>query len=69
MDLIKKKKLHGPRFLQVFGISEIETAFRSFQNGRNSGKMVMEMRKHDKVPVHIHFIFIQLEWLLTEMNH
>lgn len=60
MNLIREKKLHGPRPLQVFGISEIETAFRSFQNGRNSGKMVLEMRKHDKVPVRIHTISIQL---------
>ncbi|MCJ1398962.1 hypothetical protein MMC11_002163 [Xylographa trunciseda] len=33
----------------VFGISEIESAFRHFQSGRNSGKMVIEMRKHDMV--------------------
>lgn len=61
MSLIKEKKLHGPQPLQVFGISEIETAFRSFQNGRNSGKMVVKMRKRDKVPVRIHTISIQFE--------
>lgn len=56
MGLIAEKKLCGPQPLQVFGISEIETAFRSFQNGRNSGKMVVEIRKNDKVPVRIHLI-------------
>ncbi|MCJ1386254.1 hypothetical protein MMC17_009380 [Xylographa soralifera] len=49
MSLIKSKKFHTPQPLQIFGISEIESAFRHFQSGRNSGKMVIEMRKHDMV--------------------
>ena len=65
MTLITAKKFHAPQPLQVFGISEIEIAFRHFQSGRNSGKMVIEMRKHDKIHVRIYVIFLLVERLLT----
>lgn len=51
MDLIVAKKLHVPQPLKVYGISEVENAFRSLQSGRNSGKMVVEMRDDEIVLV------------------
>lgn len=57
MALVTAKTFHPPEPLQVFGISEIESAFRHFHSGRNSGKMVIEMRKHDKVNVSLHSNF------------
>ena len=51
MDLMAEKKLHVPQPFQVFGIAEIENVFRRLQSGQNSGKMVIEMRKHDIVLV------------------
>lgn len=51
MDLIVAKKLHVPQPLKVYGISEVEDAFRSLQSGRNSGKTVIEMRNDDIVLV------------------
>ncbi|MCJ1389859.1 hypothetical protein MMC18_002716 [Xylographa bjoerkii] len=49
MSLVRAGKFRTPQPLQIFGISEIESAFRHFQSGRNSGKMVVEMRKYEMV--------------------
>ena len=54
MGLIAAKKFHTPEPLQTYVISEVENAFRNFQSGRNFGKMIIEMRKHDSVYVRIH---------------
>lgn len=51
MDLIVAKKLQVPQPLKVYGVSEVENAFRSLQSGRNSGKMVVEMRDDEIVLV------------------
>ena len=49
--LASAKILRVPKPFRVFGVHEIEDAFRLFQSGRNSGKMAIEMRKED--PVHV----------------
>lgn len=51
MTLVAEKKLHVPQPFQVFGIAEVESVFRLLQSGQNSGKMVIEMRSQDLVPV------------------
>ena len=51
MALVAEKKFFLPQPFQVFGIAEVENAFRNFQSGQNSGKMAIEMRKQDIVPV------------------
>lgn len=67
MALIMAKKFKTPEPLQVFGISEIENSFRHFQSGRNSGKMVIEMRKHDEVKVSLHSISLYVTRCLTDL--
>ncbi|KAL9074826.1 MAG: hypothetical protein Q9161_001964 [Pseudevernia consocians] len=47
--LIVAKRLRVPRPFQILGVCEIEEALRLFQSGRNSGKMVIEMREKDLV--------------------
>lgn len=37
-----------PPNLQVFGVADIEQAFRHMQSGNNVGKLVVEMRKDDR---------------------
>lgn len=43
--LVAEKKLQLPQPFNVFGVSDIENALRHFQSGRNSGKMVIEMKE------------------------
>lgn len=51
MGLVEKKKLCAPQPLHIYGVSEVETAFRYLQSGRNTGRVVIEMRKDDMVQV------------------
>lgn len=51
MTLVEENKFHVPQPFQTFGISEAEDVFRLFQSGTNSGKMAIEMRAQDVVPV------------------
>jgi NADPH:quinone reductase-like Zn-dependent oxidoreductase len=53
IPLVVAGKLRTAQPLQVYGISDIENAFRSMQSGRTSGKIVFEMRKEDLVLVSI----------------
>jgi len=53
ISLLVAGKLRTAQPLQVYGISDIENAFRSMQSGRTSGKIVFEMRKEDPVLVSI----------------
>jgi NADPH:quinone reductase-like Zn-dependent oxidoreductase len=53
IPLVVAGKLHTVQPLQVYGISDIEKAFRYMQGGRTSGKIVFEMRKEDPVLVSI----------------
>ena len=43
--------LCAPQPLQIFGIAEVEKVFRLMQSGQNVGKIVIEMRDKDIVPV------------------
>ncbi|KAH6676265.1 hypothetical protein B0J14DRAFT_507587 [Halenospora varia] len=49
MDLLRSKVFHVHQPFQVFGVSELEDVLRRFQSGKNSGKMVVEMRDDDLV--------------------
>ncbi|GIC84422.1 type I polyketide synthase [Aspergillus udagawae] len=49
LSLLKEGKISLPDPLQVYGISDIEAAFRQMQSGKNSGKAVLEMRNTDEV--------------------
>lgn len=51
LDLVKAKKLHAAQPLHVYKASEIEQAFRFMQSGQNDGKIVVEVKKEDPVPV------------------
>ncbi|KAF7179631.1 hypothetical protein CNMCM7691_008680 [Aspergillus felis] len=49
LSLIKAGKLSLSNSVQVYGISEIEQAFRHMQSGRNIGKTVLKLRPTDQV--------------------
>jgi NADPH:quinone reductase-like Zn-dependent oxidoreductase len=51
LTLLREGKISLPDPLQVYGISDIEVAFRRMQSGKNSGKAVLEMRGTDEVMV------------------
>ena len=51
ISLVAEKKIHVPQPFQIFGIAEVENVFRLLQSGLNSGKMAIEMRRQDVVPV------------------
>lgn len=51
LTLVAEKKLQVPQPFNIYGVSEIENAFRHFQSGRNSGKMVVEMKTDELVLV------------------
>lgn len=44
-------RVHSPKPLHVFRSSEVETAFRYLQSGKNDGKTVIEIHQDDMVPV------------------
>lgn len=43
--------IHSPQPLNVFRVSELESAFRFLQSGKNAGKTVIEIHEEDLVPV------------------
>lgn len=47
--LIVQGKLSPSKPLQVYGVSELEKAFRTMQSGKTFGKLVVEMRPDDVV--------------------
>ena len=49
--LVAQRKLRPAQDVRVYGIAEMETAFRSMQSGKHIGKMVIEIRKNDQVMV------------------
>ena len=51
MDLVPGGIMRAAQPLHTYGVSEIKEAFRFLQSGKNSGKMVVEMRKSDLVEV------------------
>ena len=52
-DLVEAKKLHAARPLHIYGIDDVENAFRYLQEGRNIGKVVIEISVESPVPVNI----------------
>ena len=53
VETITNKSMHTARPLQVYPVSQLEDAFRYLQNGKNTGKSVVEMKKDSIVPVSI----------------
>ena len=51
MALVEQGKLRAAQPMHVFPASEITQAFRSLQSGKNMGKMVIEFKREDMVPV------------------
>jgi NADPH:quinone reductase-like Zn-dependent oxidoreductase len=51
MNLVIEKQIHTPQPLRVCKASEVEEAFRFLQNGKHSGKTVVELHENDIVPV------------------
>ncbi|CEL10219.1 hypothetical protein ASPCAL13343 [Aspergillus calidoustus] len=49
LSLIDAGKLSLPKSVEIFGISEIEQAFRHMQSGKSIGKTVLTMRSTDQV--------------------
>ncbi|KAF2190022.1 reducing type I polyketide synthase [Zopfia rhizophila CBS 207.26] len=48
-NLFAQKKFHVVRPLHILGVDEVEKAFRSLQDGKMAGKMVLEMNPDTKV--------------------
>lgn len=51
MNLVIEEQIHTPQPLRVCKASEVEEAFRFLQNGKHSGKTVVELHEDDIVPV------------------
>lgn len=51
MDLLSAGKIRPAQPLHVYGVGQIEQAFRYLQSGKNTGKTVIEMRDDDTVTV------------------
>ncbi|KAL4970542.1 type I polyketide synthase [Aspergillus stella-maris] len=48
-EMVGKGKLRPAQELHLYGIGEMEKAFRSMQSGKHIGKVVIEMREEDEV--------------------
>lgn len=59
MSLFKEDKIHVPQPFQVFAISEVENVWRQMQTGNTAGKMAIEMRCSDSVPVRLSILLSQ----------
>jgi NADPH:quinone reductase-like Zn-dependent oxidoreductase/acyl transferase domain-containing protein len=51
MSLLGESKICPPQPIHVYGVGEVEKAFRYLQSGKNTGKTVIEMRRDDLVKV------------------
>ena len=51
MRLVAAGKIHPPRPIQEFRVSDIEQAFRHIQSGKHMGKVVITVNKRDEVKV------------------
>jgi NADPH:quinone reductase-like Zn-dependent oxidoreductase len=49
--LLAEGRISPPQPIHLFGVGEIEQAFRYLQSGKNTGKTVVEMRRHDSIKV------------------
>ncbi|KAM0168080.1 hypothetical protein ACHAPF_011356 [Botrytis cinerea] len=61
--LLSDNKIRPPQPIQVYGIGEIEKAFRYLQSGRNSGKTVIQVREHDVIKTSLRK---PLNWTFSE---
>lgn len=52
--MIEEGKLHPSQPVNIYGVGEMEKAFRIMQAGQHLGKMVLEMRKLDQVKVRLY---------------
>lgn len=53
MELVGNGTIHCPKPLHVYSVSSIEAAFRYFQSGKNTGRIVINADPSDKVPVSV----------------
>ncbi|KAJ5767058.1 uncharacterized protein N7511_004674 [Penicillium nucicola] len=49
LSLMTEQRLQPPSPVRVYGVGEIEKAFRAMQGGNHHGKMVIEMRENDQM--------------------
>ncbi|KAF2464560.1 reducing type I polyketide synthase [Lindgomyces ingoldianus] len=54
LEMMTKGVLHVSKPLTVYGVGEVEGAFRSLQSGNSMGKMVVELRSDDVVKTNLH---------------
>ncbi|KAF7881904.1 uncharacterized protein EAF02_006592 [Botrytis sinoallii] len=47
--LIFENKIQPPQPIHVYGIGEVEKAFRYLQSGKNSGKTIIQIQGHDMI--------------------
>lgn len=50
MDIISSKAIHPPTPLHVYPVSEVESAFRYLQSGKNTGRIIVSVQDSDVVP-------------------
>lgn len=50
-NLLADKKIHPAQPLHIFGLSEVEKAFRYIQSGRNTGKTIIEIDRKTEISV------------------
>lgn len=55
-QMISQGKLQPVRDVHVYGVGDMESAFRTMQSGKHIGKIVIEMRKDDQVTVSHHIL-------------
>jgi acyl transferase domain-containing protein/NADPH:quinone reductase-like Zn-dependent oxidoreductase/SAM-dependent methyltransferase len=53
LALVAENQVHVSQPMRIYSVSEIEDAFRYMQSGKNVGKIVVEMKKEDKILVSI----------------
>jgi NADPH:quinone reductase-like Zn-dependent oxidoreductase len=51
MSLYQDGHIHPPQPVHKFSVSKMEEAFRFFQTGKNTGRVVITIEKTDIVPV------------------
>lgn len=56
MDLIYQGKLRAPKPISVFGLGEVEKAFRTMQSGKHIGKLVVVAKEGETAQVRIWLI-------------
>ncbi|KAI1386965.1 uncharacterized protein F4822DRAFT_438048 [Hypoxylon trugodes] len=49
MELAEQGSIHSPTPLHVYKVSEVSEAFRSFQSGKNSGRVIVQIDRSTKV--------------------